>query len=130
MCLLTATVLLTLPHTTGCPLLPLQLLLLLLLVVLPADIQLACLAAPLLCIPNELTTTWLSPLATLPKDIRAFIQVGLRLLLAYCCSNQVATLNYCVRSFVALTGLFALTTCTHTGAGAKLLCVVKATCFA
>jgi hypothetical protein len=80
-----ATVLLTSTHTTCCFLLPLQLLLLLL--VVPADIQLACLAAPVLGVPNELTTTWLPPLATLPEDIRAFIQVGDRLLLAGCCSN-------------------------------------------
>lgn len=39
-----------------------------------ADIQLACLAAPLMGIPNELCSTWLPPLDTMPQDLRHFIQ--------------------------------------------------------
>lgn len=41
----------------------------------PADIQLACLAAPILCIPNELATTWLPPLDSLPQELRELVQV-------------------------------------------------------
>ena len=41
----------------------------------PADIQLACLAAPILCIPNDLATTWLPPLDSLPQELRELVQV-------------------------------------------------------
>jgi hypothetical protein len=39
------------------------------------DIQLACLAGPLLCVPNELSTTWLPQLDLLPPNLRTFVQV-------------------------------------------------------
>lgn len=39
------------------------------------DIQLACLAGPMLFVPNELCTTWIPSLDCVPEELRTFVKV-------------------------------------------------------